>query len=332
VTRAKGKALLSGGYGVTVTTTIDHSNNNNDDEEKEKAAPKEKETTKGTIDATTTATDVVAAKKRKSDDLLANENLDSEDDNDNDDEEVEKKSSAVYLFLEEVLCLHEQGLLQCYEAKNDNACSFAGTLQEETVADDGNDKKSHQPPPHKKGLSSPQLYALLEPFGLSMASYLVYAHLRQQTFRVVRFTSNRLSLLDQLHNFTTTDTSQDIDPPPPPPQQQQQEGRRSLQLELRRDVQLAPPPMMIHHDNDADVPPAFAFCVYKPDSQFSKSNPGLPAFLVAITSYGQSDLNFDTLLTLLSLAQGIPIKVATVADSGTVVMFGVTNVGVPSLV
>jgi len=42
-------------------------------------------------------------------------------------------------------------------------------------------------------------------------------------------------------------------------------------------------------------------------------------------------LTFSVLQELLQQAQGIPIKVATVSDSGTVVMFGISDVGVPIL-
>ena len=103
-----------------------------------------------------------------------------------------------------------------------------------------------------------------------------------------------------------------------------------------------------------------AFDCYNPDAAFSSSCPGLPDFHVAITYYNnrscsdgavgtraQKGLTFGDLRLLLQItaavtaagdkpeeavaAVQVPLKIATVSDSGTVVMFGVTDFGVPAM-
>jgi hypothetical protein len=53
---------------------------------------------------------------------------------------------------------------------------------------------------------------------------------------------------------------------------------------------------------------------------------------VASMSMTHRSPRFSDLQRLLEqVCHGIPLKLATVSDSGTVVMFGITNVGVPSI-
>ncbi|CAB9506491.1 tRNA splicing endonuclease 54 homolog (Saccharomyces cerevisiae) [Seminavis robusta] len=208
---------------------------------------------------------------------------DDDDDNNGDTTKSSNRESHEYLFLEEVLFLFEQGMLECHDIHND-------------------DTPQQQEPPVV--LTAPTLYGYLEPFHVPTVAYLTYAHLRQQTFRVVRYTEQRLALLQDNDGSTT------------------RHRRR-----LRKDVQTAPPPTLA----TTTTPTKFAYCVYPPSSQFAKTHPGMPSFLVAVTHYNQSSLDYATVRTLLQQAQGIPIKIATVSDSGTVVMFGITDHGVPPL-
>ena len=71
-----------------------------------------------------------------------------------------------------------------------------------------------------------------------------------------------------------------------------------------------------------------AFDVYKPNAKFRKTNPGLPDYYVAICCFTDS-LSYMTLDDLVKKCDGIPLRMATVADGGTVVMFGLTDYGVP---
>lgn len=93
------------------------------------------------------------------------------------------------------------------------------------------------------------------------------------------------------------------------------------------------------HDRDAVTPTSptddncdfIAFDVYNPNSQFRKTNPGLPDFYVALTSYDEPSPLHSELLGLIRGCRGVPLRMATVANGGTVVMFGMTDFGVPSI-
>jgi hypothetical protein len=96
--------------------------------------------------------------------------------------------------------------------------------------------------------------------------------------------------------------------------------------------------------------PPLAWDVYLPDVTFQRSRPGLPAFSILVTHYaavagassrracfaqypangddGKGDesssfLSFSQIQALALANRPVPIKIATVSDSGTVVVFGV---------
>jgi hypothetical protein len=275
VKRGKGKAFSSGGFGIAVSMKKSGDAIGKDDLDGDEEISEEKENPNDAI----------------VDDKSAETN-----------EEKEPKSSPItthqYLFLEEVLFLFEQGLLECQIGDAAN--------------EDENTENTDARPP--KFYAAPELYAMLKTFNFPMASYLVFAHLRQQTFRVLRYSPNRLSLLRKIEEGAAAKVKE----------------KRQLHLELRKDLQQAPPPFVIDHTSATETP-TFAFCVYNPSANFSKSKPGLPDFLVAVTVYGHSALDYGNLQALIKQSEGIPIKLATVADSGTVVMFGITDYGVPPL-
>ena len=111
---------------------------------------------------------------------------------------------------------------------------------------------------------------------------------------------------------------------------EENENLNSLKLRLRQDAASAPIPRLLAAGNDELFP---AFDVYQPNSAFPRTAPGLPDFYVAVTSFSHPTLSFDDIQTLIrNSCRGIPLKIATVSDSGTVVMFGITSVGVPLLI
>lgn len=208
------------------------------------------------------------------------------------------------LFLEEALFLHEQGLLECYQETNTNPEEDSTTTL------------------HR--LDTRQLFGLLDD-GVSLAVYLVYAHLRQQSFRVVRHTPTRRAILREMHEKLTeennsngdkNDTAQRDYPP-----------LQALKKRLRRAAAQAPPPTV--NDASSTPLPTIAFDVYRPNARFSMTAPGLPDFGVAIYSYS-APLPFGQLQQLLA-RDHIPLQVAAVADSGSVLLYGVTHYGVPLL-
>jgi hypothetical protein len=335
VVRARGKALSSGGFGVII---VDPPSDNDEEVEEENEEENEEEMEPWEQDSS--SDDKPPSPKEDSFVKSAHENhpnsghemVDGDAIKDNETgsnhKSPNKRVARDYLFLEEVLFLNEQGLCDCFPHDPSSA--------------NGQNKNMTTSRP----LSLPELYALLleeEPScpQLSLASYLVYAHLRQQTYRVLRYTPKRVSLLQQLLQHQQPQALYNSDKPPP------QQRRRNLLLQYRHDVQQAPPPCVIGQDHDDDddektttkkrrnsssSPLQFAYCVYPPDAKFAKSHPGMPAFLVAITTMSSSTcLTFSKIMELVHQAQGIPVQVATVADSGTVVMFGITDYGVPTL-
>ena len=282
VKRAKGKVFSSGGFGVAITLPRKSAAESNGEGNNDTQGKTEVE--KGSQSKQDQSTESSSSDKNSK--TVGSEPAQVGGEN------LSLNETHEYLFLEEVVFLFEKGLLECEK----------GFVEEQDSGHE--DRNTYQ---------ASELYSLLKTMQVPMASYFVFAHLRQQTFRVIRYSSDRLSLLRQLNNDSDRNPRQ----------------KRELHLELRRDVQLAPPPVVI--DGASDEVPQFAFCVYNPDCNFSRSNPGLPDFLVAVTVFGQSALDYKSLQSLISQAQGIPIKLATVADSGTVVMFGITDVGVPPL-
>jgi hypothetical protein len=315
VTRSRGKTLQSGGFGVVVAVRLD------DEGQEIFTTLMREEEEEGEEDDDNEAEDAQEGSpttEYQSPGDIENgrhNNSPPQDSEPADGIKPKPKAKKVfdYLFLEEVILLSEQGLLECYP--------------------DPREQGSDQNP---TPLSSSQLYALLDSLQVPMASYLTYAHLRQQTFRVMRYAPRRLPLLQELQECPFSISSKQF---------------RSLKLKLRRNLQQSPPPTVFDNsitqiatptttgtsasvENESpqiQPQPQFAYCVYPPDSQFSRSNPGQPAFLVVVTYFGQSTLTFFTLLHLLELANGIPVKIATVADSGAVVMFGISDFGAPTI-
>ena len=163
----------------------------------------------------------------------------------------------LYLWIEEALFLHDSGL---------------ATFVDETHV----------------LLTTQQLYLLLAEGGIELPIYRVYAHLRNQTYRVLRYAGSEDESSPQWHN------------------RNDEHQKRSFQLAWR---------------------------VYHPNAKFRKTNPGPPDFLVAVSSFSLPSPTFTEILTLLrSECQGsIPLKLAAVSDSGTVLMFALADCGVPNL-
>jgi hypothetical protein len=135
---------------------------------------------------------------------------------------------------------------------------------------------------------------------------------------------------------------------------------KGLKLALRNDACLAPVPRLLslndttnhtlkhNNSNHATTDTAtdtnininiynhiyhdIAFQVYNPNSNFRKTDPGLPDMLVAITNFSESSPTFNHLTSLIKYCDGIPLRLAAVSNSGTVIMFALTDFGPPNLV
>ena len=344
VLRSKGKALTSGGFGVVLPppTTLSNTKSN-------------------TISSSKSCEQLPADKGSTSVEtsLIALFNGD--------------KKSRDYLFLEEVLYLHERGFIHVYQS------NFRAERQKPVIERNQHQDKSSV----LREMDSWELYKLLccstlsssavkpesipEQFitssllpdpleliqlnnqtqcnngvqnmtllsqsSLSLPIYLVYAHLRQQDFRVMRHSQAKQRILEKMRDQNSNK------------ERQQQQQSKSFKITLRRAAAEAPPPQICDRGALASPPSLLAWDVYQPSSRFSRSAPGLPDFYVAVTYYtsgsivapgdggpiNQHHLCFQDLRALLEQCRGIPLKVAAVSDSGTVVMYGVAADGVPCI-
>lgn len=248
ITRAKGKTLSSGGFGLAIPSKT----NKNCDARKQAI---EANGLNAGVDCNPSAPSAEQGQERMN---------------------TKRTGTEHYLFVEEVLFLHERGFLECKDASL------------------------------SKSLGSSQLYQMLPSLHISLPIYFIYSHLRSQDFRVLRHNPDRFDILKK----------------------QQEEVKQEvpiLKRQIRRSLQTAPPP---------SIPESglkICFDVFMPNSNFSKLSPGLPDFYVAASYYHQSIVSFSDCQAILVKARGIPLKLASVSDSGTVIMFGLTNFGVPTI-
>ena len=149
--------------------------------------------------------------------------------------------------------------------------------------------------------------------------YLVYQHLRSQDFRVMRHDPMRLPLLERQEELRSMRDRQNL---------QQRKEAFTLRHQVRSSIAQALPPTIPSSGGTLTI----AWDVYLPNAKFGKTHPGLPDFYVAVTYYNEPHVRFAQIEeVLVNDCRRIPLKLATVSDSGTVVMFGVSNMGVPSM-
>jgi hypothetical protein len=259
----------------------------------------------------------------------------------------ENDISAEYLFMEEVLFLHERGLARAL-------MSTSATREEEI---DDVDQNKGIIDDIVTSLDTSQLYQLLPIMGISLAVYRVYSHLRQQDFRVLRHDPHRFGILcrQQKHQEDKRKRQQEYQKDQQQQQLKEEEGeegcnaepdsdslphkinrKQSLRLrhQVRDSIQNAEPPSIpfpgvnnneednkddgsnSHKDDDDKI--RLCWDAYNPNSNFGKTHPGPPNFYVAATYYNIPTVRFSDLKALIrERCNGIPLKVATVSDSGT---------------
>ena len=198
---------------------------------------------------------------------------------------------------------------------------------------------------------------------ISLTAYLAYAHLREQGYILMRYSTDRLSLLvrmissSQKYNIRQAQGSLSEQNESPqkvttnnlsiPDQQQHVNGvnqldkkEKSAKQLYREDVANAPPPCISCNAlklEEQNVK-CLAYLAYNPNAQFRRTNPGMPDFGVAIMPYhshGERGPTVDSIFSLMSLCKSddfdFPLRVMTVSDGGSVIAFGVTDGDVPSL-
>lgn len=252
-----------------------------------------------------------------------------------------------FLFIEEAVFLHECGLLVVHRTS-------------------GNDE--HLDVSSQTPMDTQELYALmLNEMNFPLSVYLTYSHLRSQMYRVMRHSKNRLTVLrkmidaddirkkkrkngrqnDQHTNSENTMSPKEEGEKGKPisndvvPKEKNKKTFNQVKHVLRKDVLKAPIPHVLypcketrpkHNDESSDdLISKIAFDVWNPDSSFRKTNPGLPDFVCAITCFAEHSIQYSQIKALIQSCESIPLRLATVADSGTVIMFGLTDYGVPSI-
>ena len=358
VIRSKGKALASGGFGVTIVTGSSTGGDNEDREDDDSE------------DSENDDTPVVRSAA-----IYNNKTIHNDVQNKNKTDTQPSTKSAEYLFMEEVLFLHEKGLLRALlsskltKTANDRVDMDAAkpTIATNTDVNANANDDADVDEPNATPLDTSQLYQLLPSLGISLAIYRVYSHLRSQDFRVLRHDPDRHDILCRQNEDTEERRQRSIQQKRLQQQQQlQQEQQReaaaellkkkdeqlldgdssnsalsedtlphrtnnrrkqslSLRRRIRESIQNAPPPSIPHPNhrssndssNDANT---IGICwdAYTPNSNFGKTHPGLPDFYVTATYFNVPAVMFSDLKTLLrDKCKGIPLKVATVSDSGT---------------
>lgn len=276
---------------------------------------------------------------------------------------VRKKSETCdYLFIEEALFLHERGLLEVYieedivsKKANDNAQCIGKELSM-------NDKKQ------LKIMSTRDLYDLmLNQLNMPIGVYLSYAHLRNQAYIVIRHTTRRRELIEEM-NILAKDVDQrkmevgrkrkldQIESSDNKESINEEDCRKNTVTTLEKEEKESGKESQVEEDSPKlklakvkklfrelsynapmpqiwknDVGTSISYDVYNPDSSYKKSQPGLPSFYVAITPFSLPSPSFATMKAQIEYCKGIPLKICTVADGGTINMFGMTDLKVPSI-
>jgi hypothetical protein len=287
-----GKTFTNGGFGIALPSEL-HS--------------KIHRITTTTITTTMTTTRIKEEEEKDSNhnSILGNNNENNNNDNNHN---VKNTPYNLYLYLEEALYLHDSGFILLFGDSNHEQQSQSQQskplstqqLYQLLFIHSNNDTTTQQ---QQQQLSSSSSYHVYNN-KISFSMYRTYAHLRQQTYRVLRSPS-----LSMTNLFI---------------QQQQQEGSVSSSTTF----------------SFQSIPSSFtniAWYVYEPNAKFAKTNPGPPDFVVVVTNYSspvtsttQGSIH-SQLRQLMTQTNHHPIKIAVVADSGTVLLLGITNQGVPRL-
>jgi len=350
VVRSKGKQLASGGFGVTIAENLPGK-----PEIREHHDATIQECDKLVVDDKNTSL-TKEYNEFDADDKLSSyvndDNFDEQTTNIQSSMTKPSSKSAEYLFIEEALFLHEKGLLQAMVPSKvaDNALDATNETSPRGTGNDNNEKAL-------TALDTSQLYQLLPTLGISLAIYRVYSHLRSQDFRVLRHDPNRYDLLclqkeelekrrqriidkqaqqeetESSQNENTTPKKDDgviLDSSEPHRKGNLRKEFLRLRRKVRESIKNAIPPSIPHPNqsrnigsgdsNDDSNAETIRICwdAYNPNSNFGKTHPGFPDFYVTATYYNLPLVLFSDLKNLIrDKCNGIPLKVATVSDSGT---------------
>lgn len=246
-------------------------------------------------------------------------------------------TTSEFLFMEEALFLHERGLLHVYDEKMQHY-----HLNKEIKGRPVVGMEKNEPKP----LDTKELYEImLHQLDMPLQVYLTYSHLRSQTYIVVRHTKDRLSIIRSMMEDNRSNKETMIQESGYNSESMNITDKKSkkrkisekLKLDLRHDSFHAPLPHVFGINNSSnsfnskDANEEIAFDVYKPNSNYRKTNPDQPDFYVTISNFAQPSPPFVKIKGLIETCNGIPLRMSSVADGGTVIMFSLTDCGVPDL-
>jgi hypothetical protein len=203
-------------------------------------------------------------------------------DSTNDEVTINKSSQATFLFIEEALFLVQRGLLQVLHPNGIDS------------------------------MSSCDLFQLLEDQGVPLPIYLAYAHLRSQSYILLRHINtpeneeeegNSTSALNDSGCNSASESLNRI--------------KNKQKLYLRRKRLNAPPPKMFCHEHAYECTRKMshssniAFDMFNPNSKFRKSDPGKPDYFITVSYFNggpQQTPTFLSLVELVQLCQGTPLR------------------------
>jgi len=366
VIRSKGKSLASGGFGVTIATS---SNGELDNIEEEETSTHQ-QFPRQSLD-TELSTSIIKAPQRdgnenEEDTSTYHKIKRNADDNNNNDHLIRKKTttiSAEYLFVEEALFLHERGLLRVLISTSVTGEEICGVDSKIITNDNVTPLDTSQLyqllPTMGMSLAVYRVYSHLRSQDFRVLRHVSNRHdilRRQQQHQEER--RNRQE--EQIHQqeaqaqkiqqqLEEDEDCNDWQVYDSLPHKVNRKQSLCLRRQVRESIQNATPPSIpfpsvnnTNEDNDNykrnssqkdDDKIRLCWDAYNPNSNFGKTHPGYPDFYVAATYYNVPSVRFSDLQALIKeRCNGIPLKVATISDSGTVVMFGITEIGIPPLV
>eukprot|EP00536_Pseudo-nitzschia_multiseries_P008374 jgi/Psemu1/20261/gm1.20261_g len=299
VIHSKGKALASGGFGVTVITDESGKDYEPDDENENEEDVEQETTTKTFTSEEFTTDNLPNDAPNEAQESMAAETETTPSAN-------TKRSSSEYLFIEEVLFLHEQGLLRALKRTQANESTTATDVK----AEDNN----------TQSLDTSQLYQLLPSMGMSLAMYRVYSHLRSQDFRVLRHHPDRYEIFGRNNSSSSNNNNNNSNSNSNSKIMIQTRTRTRAEISQRHSWSRRRRFTATGAAPQSTQAGSVSLCwdAYHPNSNFGKTHPGLPDFYVAVTYYNVPTVRFSDFKALLrDKCHGIPLKVATVSDSGT---------------
>jgi hypothetical protein len=252
-----------------------------------------------------------------------------------------QNNTGHYLFIEEVLYLHERGVLEAYSDRITSETTNTGSS-----TDDSAESKDEE----RTLLSTSNLYELmLHTLKVPLAVYLTYSHLRSQTYIVLRHTTQSFELLKAVQEEEEMARLNKIKPKENETndsnirsKQKDDRNVKKAKMLLRRDQFQAPIPLIfrsnyVTEDSDTSTYKSLplekyiAFDVFHPNSNFRKTNPGLPDFCVAICLFNDETIKMSILRQLVKNCDQIPLKICTISDGGSIAMFGVSVTAAPCI-